>query len=826
MNKRKGVLFFTIAIILIGDSCSGPESDLQVITAELPLHLEEHIDVAGIEGSEVSEDLLVPVQWDFDTLQSDWKPVIPLQPSFAPARVTYSDNALRVAISEANQYPGRPFMLGCIYTDLPEWHPEHWESILVSLRTEDEIVGLQLAFNIREQLGATPREQSPFVLYSDGCNVVKDGQVHTYMLQVGRSNWERDAVLEQLIVMILAREPGNVDILSVKAIPKEALYSDVRVGLSTEVCDDSHRRTLFSHAPGKLDYRVKVPDEGRFDVGLGVLRGDIPVTFKIAAIPRGAEEESFLEEVYSNTENWAQRSIDLSKFAGETITLRLETEAEPAGTVALWAAPTLSGKRATTKPNIILYIIDGASADYMSVYGYNRRTTPNIERLAEEGAVFEHAYSNATWTKVSNPSFMTSQYISVLGGFTGQSSQLPHQAMPMAQFMHDTGYQTGVFTTNAYCGAMSGFDRGVDWLNEKWARSNFASARELHKDYWEWRKAHPGQPYWVHFQTTDLHWPWKPEAPFAGLFLSPESRLRYFEWEREVAKAAGLSYPTWPTPRRIPPDAFKKAGINHLEYFENARCLNDEAMAHNDYQLGKLVERLKAAGEWEHTLLIITADHGSWFGIGFYDPIPPLWGPRFRSYETHIPMIFIWPGHIAPGQRLSQPVSLIDMLPTILDLVDIPEPEGLQGQSLAPLLLGKEGWQSKPIIFDEFYFDPETRDLVGKIEVIDGRWGASLDIDHRPEELRPQNYRLDTTYPSSRLGPPPPFPVLIYDVWEDPDCLTPLNENRPDLVEKYTVFLEAKWNEHQEHAKRFLHPEDAPLTPKQLRTLRSLGYIR
>lgn len=826
MFQPKGAIFLTLIIMLMAFSCSGPDSDQPLLTAELPLHLEEHIDDARIEGSEAREDLLVPVQWDFNALQADWKPMIPLQPSFEPAQVTYSDDALRVTISEANKPPGRTFMWGGIYTDLPEWHPEHWESILVSLRTEDEIVGLRLAFNLRKQLGATPREQSPFVLFSDGCGVVKDGLVHTYMLQVGGSNWELDALLEQLIVMVLAGEPADVDILSVKAIPKEALYSDVPVGLSTEVCNDAYRRTLFSHTPGKVEYRVIVPKEGRFDVGLGVLRGDIPVTFKIAAIPRGGAEESLLEEVYADKEHWAQRSVDLSDFGGQTITLRLESEAERAGTVSLWAAPTLSGKRATTKANIILYIIDGASADYMSVYGYNRRTTPNIERLAAEGAVFEHAYSNATWTKVSNPSFMTSQYISVLGGYTGDSGQLPSQATTMAQFMHDTGYQTGVFTTNSYCGAMSGFDRGVDWLREKWEESTFASARELHKDYWEWRKAHPGQPYWAHFQTTDVHWPWEPEAPFAGLFLGPELRLRYFKWEREVAKAAGLSYPTWPTPRRIPPDAFKKAGINHLEYFEDARCLNDEAMAHNDYQLGKLVERLKDSGEWEHTLLIIAADHGSWLGIGLYDPIPPLWGPRFRSYETHIPMIFVWPGHIASGQRLRQPVSLIDMLPTVLDLADIPAPEGLQGQSLAPLLLGEESWQSRPIIFDEFYVDPETGSLVGKIGVIDGRWGASLDIDHRPDEKRPPDYRIDPTYPYSRLGPPPPFPVLIYDVWEDPDCLVPLNEDRPDLVEKYTEFLEAKWKEHQELAKRFPRSEDAPLTPEQLRTLRSLGYIR
>jgi arylsulfatase A-like enzyme len=826
MFKPKGVIFLTLVIMLMAYSCSGPKSDQPLLKAELPLHLEEHIDAANVVGSEVPKDILTSVEWSFDKPQPDWKPAIPLWPSTKPVHATHTDDALRLTMTEANRGPGAQWVFGAIYTDLPKWRREEWAYILVRARATDEIMWIAVTFNLRKQPGTTPGEQSPFLFFGDSADVIKDGSVHTYLMRADWSRGKWKGPWEQLGIVVTAREPSNIDILSVCAISKDTFYSYAPLGLSTQTRSDAYRRTLFTHAPGQIEYLVRMPKAGRLDFGLGVLREDIPVTFRITASPKGGKAETILEETYSDKEHWAQRSVDLSHMAEQTVSLRLETEAERAGTVSLWAAPTITGKRATDHPNIILYVIDGASADYMSVYGYNRRTTPNIERLAAEGAVFEHAYSNATWTKVSNPSFMTSQYISILGGYTGESSQLPSQATTMAQFMHDTGYQTGVFTTNSYCGAMSGFDRGVDWLREKWTTSNFASARELHKDYWEWRKAHPGQPYWVHFQTTDLHWPWEPEAPFAGLFLSPELRLRYFKWEREAAKAAGLSYPTWPTPRRIPPDAFKKAGINHLEYFENARCLNDEAMAHNDHQLGKLVERLKHTGEWENTLLIITADHGSWFGIGFYDPIPPLWGPRFRSYETRIPMIFVWPGHIAPGQRLRHPVSLIDMLPTVLDLVNIPEPDGLQGQSLAPLLLGEEGWQTRPLIFDEFYVDPDTGDLVGKIGVIDGRWGASLDVDHRPDEKRPPNYRLDPTYPYSRLGPPPPFPVLIYDVWEDPDCLVPLNENRPDLVEKYTEFLESKWKEHQELAKRFSRSADVPLTPEQLRTLRSLGYIR
>jgi len=238
-------------------------------------------------------------------------------------------------------------------------------------------------------------------------------------------------------------------------------------------------------------------------------------------------------------------------------------------------------------------------------------------------------------------------------------------------------------------------------------------------------------------------------------------------------------------------------------------------MAHNDYQIGKLVERLKASGEWEHTLLIIAADHGMVHGLGVFDQLPPFLGsPLFRSFRTRIPMIFIWPERIAPGQRFIQPVSMIDMLPTILDLAGLQPAEDAQGHSLAPLLLGRQGWEPRPVIFDEFYGDNDTGELSGLIEVIDGQWGASLGIDPSadddkkpPEERRPA--------------------LLLYDIWNDPYCLHSLHEERPDLVKKYTDFLEKKWKEHRALAKRFKRAEgELPLTAEQLQTLRALGYIQ
>jgi arylsulfatase A-like enzyme len=228
------------------------------------------------------------------------------------------------------------------------------------------------------------------------------------------------------------------------------------------------------------------------------------------------------------------------------------------------------------------------------------------------------------------------------------------------------------------------------------------------------------------------------------------------------------------------------------------------------------VDRIKAAGEWDNTIFIVAADHAH-YNAGVYD-LASMAAPYtyeqaiFSPWRSHIPMIVVWPARIAAGQRFSQPVSMIDMVPTIVDLAGLPEPEITQGQSLAPLLLGQEGWELRPVIFDEFYTSPTSDTLDGRIGVVDGRWGASLLVNQEPAPPE-ENGRA--------------APLLVFDLWNDPNLSHSLHEERPDLVEKYTEFLEAQWAAHQALAQRFTRSgEGAVLTPEQLRTLRALGYIQ
>jgi arylsulfatase A-like enzyme len=406
----------------------------------------------------------------------------------------------------------------------------------------------------------------------------------------------------------------------------------------------------------------------------------------------------------------------------------------------------------------------------------------------------------------------------VLGNTRDRFDPLPVEARTMAERFHDGGYRTGVFVSNPWAGSFSSLQRGVDVFRDEGADPHGTSSVVLHRGFWNWRTAYPGSPYWAHFQTTDVHYDHHPVAPFAGLYATPELRKRYDRWKERIDEwHSENSAPFWERFLQV----WDATGIDRVEYHDAMRALYDESMAHQDHQLGRFVQRLKDEGEWENTILVVTADHsldaGTWDFVWFgQDSLPRPWNwSLLRASVSRVPLIFIWPGHIAGERVIRQPVSLIDVLPTLLDLTGLPMPEAMQGQSLTPLLLGRDGWEPRPVIFDQFETDTRTGELLGTIEVIDGRWGASLMIGPEPED--------DEQDAEWRRRPDE---LLLYDVWNDPFALTPVNEEQPDLVEQYRAFLEDQWAAHRALAQHFTPGGETELTPEQLETLRSLGYIQ
>jgi arylsulfatase A-like enzyme len=789
-------------------ACGGPSADQEVLDARDPLHLEEHLREAVFEGPEVATELPPPVEWRLERDSSDWRPVGYPEARTGLPEISRREDAVRVGLRTAENPQGWRLPHGGIYIDLPGWNQEDWSYLMLEARASEGIDHLELGFNIEAQTrpGELPR---PFERYGGEFAAITDEQLHTYQMRADRS-YDYQGRLQggwrQLGIYAGGEEGSWVEIVSVTVIPKEAEYADASLGVRTAIRGGRHRRALFMRSPSRLEYRVDLPEGARLDLGLGVLGGDSPVGFRVAVEPDGGQETLLLEEAYDDTTAWGQRTVDLSPFGGSTATLALEAHSERPGAIALWSAPTLTGTGPAARPNVIFYVIDGGGADFMSVYGYNRRTTPNLERLAAQGVAFERAFSNATWTKPSTASFMTSLHHSVLGGFLHESDRIPDGTETMAEHFHRAGYQTAVFAANPFAGTLTGLERGVDEMRDFGVERNSISSQDLQQDFWRWRSEYPGGPYWVHFQTTDVHWRHRPEPPFAGLFVNSAQRELYKGWDERLAAVGS---------RNGYSESYEKAGIDRVAYAEIQRGLYDECMAHNDYQIGRLVEELELRGEWENTLLVVAADHGypagSWRVL---DPLPPKWGPNFNSHLSRVPLIFVWPGQIASGQRFSRPVSMIDVLPTVLELVGLPLPELFQGSSLAELLRGERSRRPGPVVLDEFEVDAETGELRGYLEVVDGRWGASLEINPEPpEEETPEEDRR-------------PVPLLLYDLRRDPFALRHLNEEQAAEVAIYQRMLEKRWVEHRELAKRYSRGGQSAMTEEQLRTLRDLGYIQ
>ncbi len=368
-------------------SCSGSPSGSTVLTADMPLHLEQHLDVATIVGSEVPANAPTVMEWHFDEPQEDWKPFVPQNPTIDPVEVTQLDDALRVTLTDGTRYPsGSP--RGGLVLEVPDWDYEDLAHLVVRARTAVDFGNFQIYFNRSERADLN----RAFEYASERVPVISDGTVQTYRVRLdffgGRPPPEEP--IRQIALWLRPRDLASIDILSITLTTKVANYAEAGAASRTEIRNRIYRQALYTHTPGRVEYRVEIPEGGRLDFGMGVLREDVPVTFRVTAIPDGAEggEPTVLfEEHHADKEAWGQRSVDLADFAGQTVTLGLEAESEAEGRVALWGAPTVTGGGQSVLPNVVFYVFDGGAADYMSVYGYNRRTTPTLERLASEGVV-------------------------------------------------------------------------------------------------------------------------------------------------------------------------------------------------------------------------------------------------------------------------------------------------------------------------------------------------------------------------------------------------------------------------------------------------------
>lgn len=328
------------------------------------------------------------------------------------------------------------------------------------------------------------------------------------------------------------------------------------------------------------------------------------------------------------------------------------------------------------RPNIVLIAIDSLRADHMSCYGYDRLTTPHIDRFATEGTLFENTFSAHVPT--------TSAYASMLTGRDVIGTQvvalrhkgpLRAEVPTLAEILRESGYDTTCvgFSGNA---SSRGFDKYLNfsgWGSWNEGRSpkaenlNEVAIPELN------RLASGDKPFLLFLRHMDPHAPYLPPAPYERMFYGGNECDKKNKSMKPVMGFKPFSdfFKAW-----MPP------GITDKDYMI---AQYDGAVAYMDACIQTIFQTLETRGILDETILVLNADHGE----TLYDH--ECWFDHHGLYDQtiHVPLIIRFPAKVAAGKRISGFNQHKDLVPTILDLADIPTEATFDGKSLLPMANGE-----------------------------------------------------------------------------------------------------------------------------------------
>lgn len=341
-----------------------------------------------------------------------------------------------------------------------------------------------------------------------------------------------------------------------------------------------------------------------------------------------------------------------------------------------------------TDPDVLFIVLDSVRRDRVSAYGHDRKTTPNLDRFAEEATVFEHAYTPAPWTLPSHSSMFTGLFPSEHGltnGFSDRSLQLPDSIETLTERLSADGYRTAGFSNNPWVGSLSGIDRGfdeyVEWDLEIGVDGNtdisttrdrlystahgllaqaarqpvFVLKRRMFTSNLvdracRWLRATEGgeSPTFTFLNLMEAHSPYfPPKRSFEALDLSPPGPI-----EPRILNTKLLAYVLGRAD--LPPERRERV----LEFY-------DASLRYQDQKLEQLLSVLKETKRYDDSLVVIVSDHGKNLGDYDRDSTPP---HSTRAVNTNVPLIVKHPGQDAP-ERVSQPAELTG----IFDLITEPE---------------------------------------------------------------------------------------------------------------------------------------------------------
>ncbi len=475
------------------------------------------------------------------------------------------------------------------------------------------------------------------------------------------------------------------------------------------------------------------------------------------------------------------------------------------GSLALAACWT--GGRAALAPrpgvHVVIYLIDTLRRDRLGVYGYEAPTSPHIDALARESFVFDNAYAPAPWTLPSIVSLLSSTFpvdhnVVIRGQKAGAGLAL------LPERLARLGYRTAGFVTNPLAGSASGLDRGYDHFE---SRHSGVTIDVASVD--RWIAGNAGAPLFLYVHTLEPHQPIAAPARLVSRFGSvpPAERQWINRTIREYRRLKLEAAQEERAPTAGDPSEEQRAILAELsEHAAAIGTLYDAGVAMADANVGALIELLKRRGLWDDTLFVLLSDHGE----EFFEHDGLLHGQSLYAELIRAPMIWRFPGGEGGGVRIAYPVTLVDVMPTILEYVGGRErASAFLGRSLLPAMRGREPRSDAHVMVTAVRVAGSRADpFAGKppgglsMSLVAGRWKAIWNAE--------------------------PNTLELYDTEADPGEKRDLASEQPAVAARFQAVAE-RWLATRPPVEGAAVSDAEPslddLDPKTLERLRELGYV-
>jgi arylsulfatase A-like enzyme len=448
-------------------------------------------------------------------------------------------------------------------------------------------------------------------------------------------------------------------------------------------------------APPESEFKIDldIPQVGNsiLEFGYGILNefknriSDEPIQFRLLVEKSGKEEELFSKTInWETTKEITHEQIDLSSYAGSKIRLSLQTLDPDPGirkedspqVLPVWVNPLIYQVQETEQTNIILISLDTVRPDHLGCYGYQRNTSPAIDRLAADSVLFKNAYSTTSWTLPGHVSLLTA-----LDCFHHQVyfplQKMSPDILTLADILRKEQFYCAGFTGGGYLSETYGFSKGFDAYQEIKLHGDQAirldEAERLAQLASRWIEDNKDKSFFLFLHTYQPHDPYANFSPAGREFLAEDA-----EWDQ--VKMEPL---------------FGPGGRFDTQLSENAKqnivALYDGEIKYTDvYFVQPILDKLKELGLYEKSLIILTSDHGE----EFFDHEAWLHDHSVYDEGIRIPLIVKLPDAEHKGNQIENIVRITDIVPTILDQLRIKARDmRSDGTSLLPIIQGKEKTQ-------------------------------------------------------------------------------------------------------------------------------------